>query len=149
MADLTVTAANLRELDGVEGRRIPMIANVAIAKGQVVYRIGSGVGKAGLARANAVGTAKPVGIATSAAAAGQPFEALFWGRIVGYDLAAVAPGATVYLSAATAGAIDGAAVTGTGNVSVPIGTVHVMTDVAGTKFLFIDIPQNAVPVALA
>lgn len=147
MADLTVTAANLRELDAVEGRRIPMIAGATIAKGQVVYRGTNG--RAALALGDDVDTAKPVGIATTSVVAGQAFEALFWGRLVGYDLAALDPGATVYLSAATAGAIDGAAVAGAGNVSVPLGTVHTMTDVAGTKFLFVDIPQNAVPVALA
>lgn len=146
MADLTITTANLRELDAVEGRRIPMIADETITRGQVVYRKTNG--RAAKARGNAVGTAKVVGIATSDAVQGQPFEALFWGRLVGIDLSALDPGTTVYLSAATAGAIDGAAVTGTGNVAVPIGTVHVMTDVTGTKFLFVDIPQNAVPVAL-
>lgn len=148
MATLTITAAQLRELDAVDGRRIPMIANVAITKGQVVYRIGSGVGKAGLARANAVGTAKVVGIAVSDAAINQPFEALHVGRLVGIDLSGLNPGDTVYLSSATAGAIDGAAITGTGNVSVPLGTVHSMTDIAGTKFMFVDIRQNQVPVAL-
>jgi len=148
MAALTVTAANLRMLDGVEARLIPMIANVAITRGQVVYRIASGVGKAGLARGNAVGTSKVVGIATSDAAAGGSFDALYFGRLVGMDLSGANPGDTVYLSSATAGAIDGAIITGTGNVVVALGTVHCMTDVAGTKFLFVDIPQNTTPVAL-
>lgn len=148
MATLTVTAAQLRMLDVVEARLIPMIANVAITKGQPVYRIASGTGKAGLARANAVGTSKVVGIATSDAAAGGSFDALYFGRLVGIDVSGLNPGDTVYLSSATAGAIDGAIITGTGNVVVPLGTVHCMTDVSGTKFLFVDVPQNAVPVAL-
>lgn len=146
MADLTSTAANLRILEGIEARLIPMIANAAIVKGQAVYRLSTG--KAALARGNAVGTSKVVGIATSNAAAGQPFEALYHGRMVGFDLSGVDPGSTVYLSAATAGAIDGATVTGTGNVAAALGTVHAMTDVAGTRFIFFDIPQNAAPVAL-
>lgn len=148
MATLTVTAANLRMLDVVEARLIPMIANVAITKGQPVYRIASGTGKAGLARANSVGTSKVVGIATSDAAAGGSFDALYFGRLVGIDVSGLNPGDTVFLSSATAGAIDGAIITGTGNVVVPLGTVHCMTDVSGTKFLFVDVPQNAVPVAL-
>lgn len=146
MADLTVTAANLRELDAVEGRRIPMIADEAVAKGQAVYRKTNG--RAGLARGNAVGTAKVVGIATSDAVAGGAFEALIWGRLVGYGLGAVNPGATVYLSSATAGALADAAASGTGNVVAALGTVHTMTDVAGTKFVFVDVPQNAAPAAL-
>lgn len=146
MANLSVTAANLRMLEGIEARLIPMIADATIAKGQVVYRKSNG--RADLARGNAVGTAKPVGIATSDAVAGQAFEALYHGRLVGYDLSGVNPGSTVYLSASAAGAIDGAAVTGTGNVVAPIGTVHVMTDIGGTRFLLIDVPQNAAPAAL-
>lgn len=149
MAAITVTAANLRELDAVEGRRISIKADtgVTVTKGQAVYRKTNG--RAGLARANAVGTSKVVGIATGNAAAGDTFEALFWGRLVGLDLSALDPGTTIYLDETTAGALDGTATTGTGNVAVPVGTVHVMTDVSGTKYLFVDIPQNAVPVALA
>jgi len=33
-------------------------------------------------------------------------------------------------------------------VLVSIGTVHAMTDPAETKFLFVDIPQNADPVVI-
>ena len=149
MATLTVTAAQLRPLDGIEARLIPMIANVAVTKGQVVYRIASGTGKAGLARANSVTTAKIVGIATSDAAAGGSFDALYFGRLVGLDLSGLNPGTTVYLSSGTANAVDGAAASDTGNVVVPLGTVHCMTDVSDTKFLFVDIPQNAEPVALS
>ncbi len=147
MADLSSTAANLRILEGIEARLIPMIADETIAKGDAVYRKTNG--KAAKARGNGVSTAKVVGIATSDAAAGQPFEALYHGRMVGYDLSGVNPGSTVYLSAATAGKIDGAIVTGTGNVVAGLGTVHAMTDVGGTRFIFFDIPQNAAPVALA
>ena len=146
MADLSVTASRLRPLEGIEARMIPMKADAAILKGQAVYRKPNG--RAGLARANAVGTAKVVGVATSDAGIGEAFEALYHGRMVGHDLSAVDPGSTVYLSAATAGAIDGAVVTGTGNVVQALGTVHTMTDVSSTRFIFFDIPQNAAPVAL-
>lgn len=147
MANLTVTPARLRFMESIEARLIPMIADVAIAKGQPVYRTASG--RAGVARANAVGTAKVVGVATTDCVAGRAFEALYHGRMVGYDLAGTDPSTTVYLSASTAGAVDDAAVTGIGNVVAPIGTVHTMTDASSTRFIFFDIPQNAVPVALA
>ncbi|HVL24874.1 MAG TPA: hypothetical protein VM450_12370 [Thermomicrobiales bacterium] len=147
MADLTVTPARLRPLEVIEARLIPMIADEAITKGQPVYRKTNG--RAGKARANAVGTAKVVGIATSDAAAGIAFEALYHGRLAGYDLSGVNPGSTIHLSAATAGALADTAASGTGNVVVPIGTVHTMTDASSTRFLFVDVPQNATPTALA
>ena len=147
MADLAVTAANVRELDAVKNDRVTMIADEAITAGQVVYRKTNG--RAAKARGNAVGTAKVVGIATAAAGQGDSFKALYRGRMVGHDVSGLNPGVTVYLSAATAGAIDGAAVTGSGNVVATLGTVHVMTDVGATKYILFDIPQNAVPVALS
>lgn len=148
MADLAIqtTGAQLRLLEVIECRLIPVIADEAITKGQVVYRKTNG--RAGLARGNAVGTAKVLGVATTSVAAGRPFEALHYGRFAGADLSAVNPGTTLYLSSATAGAIADAAPTGTGNVAVPIGSVHVMTDVAGTRFVFVDVPQNAAYTAL-
>jgi hypothetical protein len=150
MADITVNATgNALHLGmAVECRLIPVIADEAITNGQAVYRKTNG--RAGLARGNAVGTSKLLGIATGNAIAGQAFEALYHGRAFGYDLSGVNPGVTVYLSAATAGALADAAATGTGNVVVPVGTVHVMTDRPATKFLFVDIPLNAVtPTALS
>lgn len=146
MANLTATPSRVRFMEGIEARLIPMIADETILKGQPVYRKANK--RAGVARANAVGTSKVVGVATTDGIVGRPFEALHYGRMVGYDLAAVTPGSTVYLSASAAGAIDGAAVTGIGNVAVPLGTVHAMTDVAETLFIFFDISQNAAPIAL-
>ena len=134
MADLTKTAANLRMLDSVECRLIPMIAGEAIDRGEVVYRKTDG--KAGLAQGDAAGTATPIGIATSDAPAGGVFDALYWGRLVGYDLSGLNPGARVYISGATAGALATAAPT---VAASPIGSVQVMTDIAGTKFLMVDI----------
>ena len=147
MADLTVTPSRVRFMEGIEARLIPMKAGAAISKGQPVYRDTDGTAKP--ARANAVGTAKVVGVATTDAGVGRPFEALYHGRMVGYDLSGVNPGSTVHLSAATAGAVADTAASGTGNVVVPLGTVHTMTDVSNTRFIFFDIPQNATPAALA
>ncbi len=146
MADLTVTPARLRIIESIEARLIPMIAGVAITKGQAVYRHTDGTAR--VARGNAVGTSKVVGIATKNAPVGVAFEALYHGRLEGFDLSGVNPGVTVSLSAGTAGALNDAATTGVGNVAVPVGTVHVMTDVPMTKFLFVDVRQNATPVAL-
>jgi hypothetical protein len=141
MADIAVTAANLRPMEGIEARLIPMIADEAITKGQPVYRKTNG--KAGVARANAVGTSKLVGIATTSVAAGLAFEALYHGRLAGYVLTSQNPGTTIYLSITATGLLADAAAVGTGNVVVPVGTVHCMTDQDLTKFLFVDIPQNA------
>jgi L-ascorbate metabolism protein UlaG (beta-lactamase superfamily) len=138
MADLTVTAAQLRIIESIEARLIPMIANVAITKGQAVYRLSTG--KAGLARANSASTSKVVGIATTDAAAGSAFEALYHGRLAGYTLGD--PGTTVYLSTDTAGALQDDLTVTVGEVVVPIGTVHTMTDGSSTEFLFVDVPQN-------
>ena len=146
MADLTITAAQVRMLEGIEARLSPMIADEAIAKGQPVYRKTNG--RAGLARANALGTAKVVGVATSDAVAGGAFDALYHGRMVGFDLSGTNPGSTLYLSAATAGRVDNVKITGVGNVVVPLGTVHAMTDIGGTRFIFFDVPQNLDLVAL-
>lgn len=146
MADLTVTAAQLRIMESIEARLIPMIADEAIDKGEVVYR--KATGRAGLARGNAVGTSKVVGIATTDVAAGTAFEALYHGRLAGYGLGSVDAGSTVYLSAATAGAVADTETTGATNVKVPLGTVHTMTDGTGTKFILFDIPQNAEPAVI-
>ena len=139
MSDLAVTPERLRKMEVIEARLIPMIADEAIQKGQAVYR--KATGRAGLGSSGAVATAKPVGVATTSVQPGTAFDALYHGMLAGYDLGDVDPGTTVYLSD-TAGAVADAA----GTVSVPIGTVHTLTDVTFTKVVFIDIPQNAVPV---
>lgn len=136
MADLTRTLDRVRPLEGIEMRTIPMIADEAIEAGQPLYRKANG--RAGLASAAAAGTAKIVGIATSTQSAGRGVEALYHGRMVGYDLSGLAPGAAVY-SSDTAGAVADAAPTANG---VTLGSVHTMTDVSSTKFVFFDIPQN-------
>jgi len=147
MADLTVTPERVRILEVIESRMIPMFADVAVTRGQAVYTAVDG--DAAVARANAVGTAKVVGIATLAAGANSAFEALYHGGLTGFDLSAVNPGTTIYLSITTGGLLADAAAVGVGNVVVAIGTVKVLTDVGRTKYIFVDIPQNAVtPTAL-
>lgn len=146
MADLTVTEARLRPLEVIEAELHPMIAAEAITKGQVVYQNANG--QAARAQANAVGTAKAVGIATSTAPAGGSVDVLFHGRLAGYDLTGTAPGTVVYVSAGTAGAVNNAAPATVGQVVTPIGTVMVMSDRGATRFLFVDVDHTRVPVAL-
>lgn len=150
MADLTVTAANVRELDAVRNDRITLLASVAVTRGQPLYEIASSTnkGKAGIARANAVGTSKVAGIATHDAAAGDPVEMLIRGRMVGWDLSSANADLTIYLST-TAGALADEAAVGTGNVVVPLGRIFTMTDVSKTPYIYFDIPMNmTTPVAL-
>lgn len=147
MADLTVTAANVREGNAIHNRRLSILPDDTITAGMPVYRKTNG--KAARGRGNAIGTSKLVGIALAAGVAGGPvIEALYQGPLFGIDLSGMNPGTTVYLSSATAGKLTDTAPTGTGNVVVAVGTVHVLTDQAQTKYLLVDIRQNAEPVAL-
>lgn len=133
MADLTVTASRLRPIEGIELRAIPMIAAEAITKGQAVYQ--NSDGQAALADASAAGTVGTlVGVATSDAPAGGGVDVVYHGRIAGFDLSGMDPGAAVFVSD-TAGALADAA----GTVSTRIGRVFVMTDPSATKFLFVDV----------
>jgi hypothetical protein len=73
MADLTVTAARLRPIEGIEKRTKTLIAGVAITKGQLVRQNASG--QFVLADASAAGTLLGlVGIATSDAPAGTAVD---------------------------------------------------------------------------
>lgn len=147
MADLPVTPARVRILEVIESRLLPMIADEAILKGQPVYRKING--RAGVARANAVATAKVIGIASRDCAIGEAFEAQHYGGATGYDLSAVNPGTTIYLSTSAGGKLADAAATGTGAGVVPIGSVQVLTDPGQTRYIFVDISLSApTPTAL-
>lgn len=147
MADLTVTPARVRILEVIESRLLPVIADEVIAKGQPVYRKTNG--NVGVARANAIATAKVIGVASTDCAVGGAFEAQHYGGITGYDLSAVNPGTTIYLSTSATGKLADTAATGTGAGVVPIGTVQVLTDPAKTKYIFVDISLSAAtPTAL-
>lgn len=127
MPDLSVNHAHVRPMEVIEARMIPMVADEAITRGTVLHR------KANGRAAAADGTRNVIGVATNDAQPGRGVEALYHGRMVGYDLAELEPGAVVYLGAAAGALAD----TGT----VPLGTVHVMTDVHSTRFVFFDISQ--------
>jgi hypothetical protein len=144
MADVTVTAANLRIIESIEARTITAFAAAAITKGQACYINSSG--NAALARANAVATGPAVGIATHDAAAGASVTLLYHGRLAGFTLGN--PGTLVYLSETTAGALADAAPDGSPEFVQPVGRVMEMTDTAGTEYLFVDINLAFLPVAL-
>lgn len=145
MADVTVTASKLRIMESIEARTITAFASVAITKGQACYVKSDGT--TALGKADAVATGPAVGIATHDAAAGEPVTLMHYGRLAGYTLGT--PGALVYLSKATAGALADAAPTGTNAFVQPIGRIMEMTDGTGTEYLFVDIDVAFVPVALA
>ncbi|HEU0164942.1 MAG TPA: hypothetical protein VFQ54_07845 [Thermomicrobiales bacterium] len=148
MADITKTAALCREIEVIENRHLALVTDEDIAAGDVIYVKSNG--RAAKARANAVGTAKIVGIATRAAAAGTPVTALYHGRYAGWYLSGVDSNKTVYLSTATAGAIADAAATGTGNVVAAVGRVFAYTNPTAQRYVFVDISLNASdPVALS
>lgn len=145
MADVTVTASKLRIMESIEARTTTHFAASAITKGQACFVKTNG--DAELGKADAVATGPAVGIATHDAAAGEPVTLLHYGRLAGYTLGN--PGALVYLSKATAGALADAAPTGTDAFVQPIGRIMEMTDGTGTEYLFVDISLTFIPVALA
>lgn len=141
MADLVITADDVRVLDIGQLHTISTKAGETLTRGQPVYD-DTTTGRAKVARANAVGTAKVTGITLNDAEAGRPVTTIHYGRLAGLDLSGVAPGTTVYLSVSSGGKLADAAATGTGNVVVPIGTVKVSPDQPGTKYLLVDIRQS-------
>jgi hypothetical protein len=145
MSAITVTAAQVAPVNETEPEIKTYIAAAAITAGQAVYE--NSAGKVDLAKADAVGTAKCVGIALRTVGAGQAVSVLQRGTIAGFTLSG-AYASDVYVSAATAGSLDSAIITGTGNVVTPVGMVTSMSDADLTKVLWIDIDLLRVPVAL-
>ena len=145
MADVPVTAANLRIIESIEARTVTALAAVAITKGQACYINSSGL--AALALATGVATGPAVGIATHDAAAGRAVTLLHYGRLAGYTLGT--PGALVYLSDQNAGALNDTPPAATDEFVQPVGRIFEMTDTAGTEYLFVDIDLAFAPVELA
>lgn len=144
MADLAPTAAQVSPVNNTEFLSLPYIAAVDITAGQLVYMNASG--KAALAKADGTGTIQLLaGVALKTVKAGKPVSVLFEGCVYGLGVSAFG---TIYASAATAGAISDAAITGTGNFNVAIGRCIPMSDPDLTKVAYIHVPQNAVYAAL-
>lgn len=111
MADITVTAADVRPLPGALVVRLP--AAEAIDLGEAVYVNGSG--QAALADADADASSRILGICVSApdgaaaAATGDTIDVLYMGRMTGFS--GMTPGGIAYAST-TAGALADAAPAG-------------------------------------
>jgi hypothetical protein len=147
MADLTVTAARIAPVNETQYVAKTYIAGAAITAGQPVYL--ATTGKVSPARANATGTINGyVGIALNGGAAGDAIEVIKSGSVYGYDLSGMAYGAKVYVSSATAGALQDTIVTGTGNFVVATGVVVPMSDPSLTKVLWVAVPMASVFTAL-
>ena len=137
MADLSFTAANVRDASPVGiGKKVTMIAGVAITAGQAVYINSSG--NAVLADASAAGTAVCIGIALQSVSAGQAFPVQIDGYVTGFDLSSLAYNALVTVSD-TAGDLDSG---GSPTVTAPVGRVWALTDADRTKVLFINCSYN-------
>ncbi len=147
MTALAPTASRVAPVNDTEYVARTYIAAVAITAGQAVYINSSG--KAALARANATGTMQGLaGIATHSVGAGQPVEVMQFGALEGMGVSGAAYALPIYVSSATAGSLDDAAVTGTGNFAVPIGRVMPMSGPGLEKVLWVDVNLAAVYTAL-
>jgi hypothetical protein len=117
MADIAlVTAARIRLVQEPWVRQRTLVAAAAIVAGAPVYIDANG--KFDNADGSAAGTAGVWGIALKSTAAGQACTAVRDGSLDGYDLAALAFWAPVFLSDTVGRLADGA-----GTVSVTVGRV--------------------------
>jgi hypothetical protein len=146
MALITSTTNQVAAVNEIDPEITTYKAAVALTPGQWVYL--NSAGKVDLARANGVATAQCVGVVLQTVGPNQAVNVLQRGSVAGFDLSALAYGAVVYLSSATAGGADGAIITGTGNVVTPLGTVKAMTDPALTKVLWVNCDLLRAPAAL-
>lgn len=115
MANLTITAANV--LSTGTGNTVTVIAAVAITQGQAVY-IDAATGYAKLAITTSEATAKVVGIAVNAAAAGQYVT---YQKVGPITIGATTAAGTAYYVSDTAGGICLESDLGTGDFVSLIG----------------------------
>jgi predicted RecA/RadA family phage recombinase len=132
MADIALTAANVRRVAPRGDEVYIGIAAVAITQGQVLYM--NSDGKLALADGSAAGTATVVGVALNAAAIGQAVTYMKSGKIGGFTVSGLTPGAFVYLSD-TAGALADAA----GTVSFVCGRIIASSDTTPSDQLYLEI----------
>jgi len=132
MADIALTAAQVRPIDVSKCEIYDFIAAVTITQGQAVYLLTAGT--VGLADANASAPAPQfLGIALNGGGAGAAIAVFKRGRLAGLTVSGMNAGAKLYLST-TAGALADAA---TGTLA-PVGMVVTMPDSTPTKVAFID-----------
>lgn len=145
MADITVTAADVRVVFAEQAEFRNVVAAATITAGQLVYMNTSG--KVDLCDFDAIASGKPYGIALEGAAADQALSVLKRGYLAGYNLSSQAYGARIY-SSATPGALSDAAATSTPDVIAAIGCVDALSDPSKTKVLRVDIQDGFNYVAL-
>lgn len=129
MAAISVTAAQIAEVDPIKATIRNYITGVALTKGQAVYIVPA-TGKLALADGNGSGTKQFRGVALDAGGVGAAVRVLEAGDCYGFDLSGLNYDDPVYLSD-TAGSLDTAA----GTVTVYCGRVAPLTDASLTKVL--------------
>lgn len=135
MTALTFTANRVSPVNDTIFEAKSYKAGVEITAGQWLT-LDTATGKAILARANAVGTARVIGMAMRSVGINQPVPVLRRGAVSGADLTALSPLAQVFVSAATAGSSDDTAPVGAGNVVNAVARVDV--DASGQKYLWVE-----------
>ena len=140
MADITLTAASIRPLNGAVVRR--GLAGATLTPGQAVYLDGANGWKP--ADADAVASAQARGVVISdgsgsvSFASGTNVDIVVFGPVTGF--ASMTPGAAVYVSV-TAGAMDQTAPTAAGDYVFEVGWAE------SAATLFVD-PQVKVPTVI-
>jgi len=115
----------LNEYDDYEVRRIKAATGVTIAKGEAVYISGAhnaNVAEVGLAKADSASTMPCIGIAAENLNPGDEGVAISFGRATGVA-ADYTEGETLYVSAATAGAVTNVKPTGATNLIQNVGVL--------------------------
>lgn len=137
MADVTVTAANVRKLEGAVSRR--GVAGATLTPGQFVYLDGTNGWKLGdadaLASAQARGIVVSDGNGSVSFASGQTVDIVVHGPVAGFS--SMTPGGAGFVST-TAGAMDQTAPATTGDYPFAVGY-------AESASIFFVAPQSHVP----
>lgn len=132
MADITVTAAQVKRVYPDRDEVLDYITGVAVTAGAAVYVVAA-TGKLALADGSAAGTAQVRGIALRDGAAGEVVPVIVRGVIAGFTLAGDYD-TRVYLSDTNTGILGDSA----GTVSVIVGRVIRSLDSSATKLLYVD-----------
>lgn len=131
MADITVTAAQVRRVYPDRDEAYDVTASSAVTAGQPVYAV-TGTGKYAAADGSAAGTAQVRGLALNDAAAGESFTMLVRGVVAGFTLTSQNFDDRIYLSDTNTGILADSA----GTVSIVVGRVVRANDSSATKLLY-------------
>jgi hypothetical protein len=133
MADITVTAAQVRRVASHNDEVHDFTAASTITAGQPVYFV-TASGKVAAADGSAADTAQVRGVALNAAAAGETVAVLKRGKLAGFTLTSQNFDDRIYLSNTNTGVLADSA----GTVSVVVGRVIRANDSSATKLLYVD-----------